>query len=291
LHAAEKEEGGDDGFHLLEVAVQQPDIQHAQAHGEAGEGAEGAQQAYHLQGHDGYRSDHVESGAEQFKQAVFAGAVAAFGMAHGHLLHSPAEHGRVHGQVAAPVRELQHVFDQRAPESFQGTAVVVYLEPGDMLRVPVQQTRRALAEQTVMAVDAPAADHVAAVGQFFVEQGDVLGENLQVGINHKDIVTPGAGKAGINGGALAEIPGQAYHAPALVLPTKGTQQFQGPVAAAVVHGNDFIGLAQAFKGGCNTLVQLPETGFLIIDRNNEGQHGRFCVHAGYPCVIVLVCLL
>ena len=101
---------------------------------------------------------------------------------------------------------------------------------------------------------------------------DDLRPLLEVGVDEGDVVAGGLLKAGVNGGLLAEIPGQGNHLHRAFL--GGEELFQteeGIVPAAVVDKDDFIVIAAVVEGIVNR-VQEQINGFLfIITGNHQGK--------------------
>jgi hypothetical protein len=108
--------------------------------------------------------------------------------------------------------------------------------------------------------------------QRFDQPADLLGWILQIRIERHDVTAARILEPRQNRHVLPGIAGEDHHASGvgttLVL---GTQQRNRTVAAAIVHENDFVRVAQLVEGSVQALEQRRQHTLFVEDGNDYGQ--------------------
>ena len=220
--------------------------------------------------------DQVEDDRDDALEAVLAAAGDARAVAHWHLrdadAHPRGERGDEAVHLAVEADAAQHL----AAVGLQGAAVVVQAHVGDLADQPVGGPARDAARQPrVLAVLAPAADHVVAFVNLREQQGDFAGIVLQVAVHRADHVAGGGVEPGRERRGLPEIPPQPEDRRARVARARLDEPRVRVVGRAVVHEDHLGDALLAVRERAELAAERLDVHRFVMERHDDADsHGR-----------------
>ncbi len=116
----------------------------------------------------------------------------------------------------------------------------------------------------------PAADQIVALFNFLQEAGNLFGVVLQIPVHGNDHVAAREIESRLQRGRLSKIPPQAHDIHAAIVLVNVGKYLEGIIAAAVVHKNQFVALADGIHHLGDFHVQRRDVLLLVEERDDDG---------------------
>ena len=186
------------------------------------------------------------------------------------------EHGDEPVQLAV---EPQAAHDLGAVR-LQAAVHVVEVDAGDPAGDRVEELRRDPAAQRVASLRLPAGDQVEALVELGEQLRDLGGVVLEVAVDRDDHLALRLGEACGERRRLAEVPAQADDDDVAGSGVQPGQRRVRPVRGAVVDEHGLPGLAERLERRVELVVQQRDAPLLVVDGNDDRDHGREPTRAG-----------
>ena len=166
---------------------------------------------------------------------------------------------------------MQHGVDNMAAVGAQHAAVIAHRFTGRALDQTVDGARGQLTEQAVLTVLTDRADHVIAFVGFGHQARDLFRRVLQVRVQGDDQIARDVAKPRHNRRVLAVVTVEQHGYDVAAFNLRGFGQHQrGIIATAIIHQQNFVGLAHRVTGGRCTADQFGQALLLVINRDYHG---------------------
>ena len=221
--------------------------------------------------HPAHGDEIVAAGDGPVQRAVFRHAVPARPVVDLHLHDARALELHERGQEAVHAAEHGQAPGHVRAHDLQRAAGVGDRPAGHGRAHGVADLGRDALHEAVLALGPPAADHVRAGAVSRKKARDVGRVVLQVGVHGDDDPAPGGLEAGLEGRGLAAVGGEGEVAHRIVSGGQGLDDGKACIRAAVVDEDDLPGPAKGFHGGAYLPEQYGQVGFLVVDRDDQGE--------------------
>jgi len=213
--------------------------------------------------------DQVHSDLENPAIAVLALTGPAWVVLHDHFADARPVHAGEHRDEPVHFAVQSRIADDVGPVGLQRATVVMQSYPGHTANDPVGDARNQGAQPRVLAVLAPAADHVvAALLQNIAQTFDLFGRILPVAVQRHDDRGPGRPETGHQGGGLPIVARQVNDAQPRIVRRQLIQQRAAPVAAAIVDGDQLEAAPLARQHRQEVRKNRWYAGFFLEDGND-----------------------
>ena len=174
-------------------------------------------------------------------------------------------------QLAVEINVLEHF----GAVSLERGSEIAQRDSRRFRHQPVGDARGKFAGDSVVdAFLAPAARDVVAFLDLGEQRRNILRRVLQIAIERNDHVALRLIETGGKSGGLSEIAAQANDFQTAVGFDQIGQQVEAAIRGRVIHRNDFVRLLNRFQYRRQPVVKRQDGRFLIVDRDDDRQHGR-----------------
>ncbi|MPL95279.1 hypothetical protein SDC9_41449 [bioreactor metagenome] len=226
-----------------------------------------ADHGHRLERKEGEPRHEVEIEADEPEKTVLRRAVLPLVVPHGDLHGIDRELLGQGGDEGGALAALVDDVDDVPPVPPEHAAVIVQTETGDPVGDGIDDPGRHLAEFRVLPVLPDRPHHVVPLVDLRHDPGDFLRGVLKVGVEGDDDIPTGVVESGHDGHVLAEISVEVDDPDGLrVRFVKFVEHLEGPVPAAVVHEDDFMGTVHSLKGRPKAGKKMGKAFFLVVDR-------------------------
>src|SRR4029453_603130 len=215
----------------------------------------------------------VEKAADVPLDAVVGSSVLPRSMVDGQLGDAITAVVSEHRQEAMELSVDPQVSHDLGPVGLQSAVHVVQSEAGPASGAAVEDPREQPAREWISPLGLPARDEVEALIELGQEAWDLGGVVLEVGVDRDGDIAGRMPEASCERRRFAEVAAQANHHDIRRRRGEPGQSRKGPVGRAVVDEDGLPRTAERLEGAAKLLVERLDAPFLVVDRNDDGDHG------------------
>src|SRR5579885_3087103 len=156
---------------------------------------------------------------------------------------------------------------------FEGRSEIMTVPAAELRHEPIGAARWDFSQPEVIdTVFAPTADNVVTLAELSQEQRNVSLVVLEVPIHGDDILASAMREPSGQGRSLSEVATQLHDRDMRIDERKFLQQLVAQIRTAIINKYELIGSACALHDRMQLVVELGDVIFLVMERNNDGNH-------------------